>query len=62
MDHLGNKKNMSFVINKNHTVHVKLDNFTYDEKTDTIIVKNEKEFSQELQLGAGDTQPKENPR
>ena len=49
---------MSIVINRNHTVHVKLDNFTYDEKTDTIVVKNEKEFSQELQLGAGDTQPK----
>ena len=51
-------KNMSIVINRNHTVHIKLDNFTYDKKTDTIVVKNEKEFSQELQLGAGDTQPK----
>jgi hypothetical protein len=54
----GKSKNMSVVINKNHTVHVKLDNFTYDNITDTIIVKNEKEFYQELQLGAGDTQLK----
>ena len=54
----GKSKNMSVVINKNHTVHVKLDNFTYDSITDTIIVKNEKEFYQELQLGAGDTQLK----